>query len=45
MRTLVSFSLFALTADAAEYSHAKASADSGGKLLVCWRETGLSPQQ
>lgn len=42
---LVTLSLLAMSglAVAAEFTQAKASADSGGKLQVSWRETGLSP--
>jgi hypothetical protein len=42
---IITLSLLALAglATAAEFTSAKASADSGGKLAVSWRETGLSP--
>jgi hypothetical protein len=43
MKTLVLFGLCVLTANAAEFTRARASADSGGGLLVSWRETGLEP--
>lgn len=41
MKTLVLFSLCVLTANAAEFTQAKASVDSTGTLVVSWRETGL----
>lgn len=44
MKTLVLFGLCVLTVNAAEFAQAKASAVSGGGLLVSWRETGLSPE-
>jgi hypothetical protein len=45
MKTLVLFGLCVLTANAAEFARAKASADSTGNLVVSWRETGLDPGQ
>lgn len=44
MKILVIFSLFVLTTNAAEFTKTRARADSGGTLLVSWRETGLSPE-
>ncbi len=43
MKTLVLFGLCVLTANAAEFTQAKAGADSTGNLVVSWREIGLDP--
>ncbi len=44
MKTILLFSVFVLTANAADFAQAKASVDSTGTLVVSWRETGLESE-